>query len=364
MVVLDAVGSDRAVVVSSYDNGMIAQLFAAARPDRVAGLVLIDSFVCPARTEQTPWMPDPAWWEAEIFPTFRRDWGRSWGFDDVPAASEGEREWYYRMQRACCAPGVILAEERRFWPRQPRTSFPRSRRRRSRFHAAPADRLIRGISGCDRRNTSLIRFPTLASFPSTSTNCSGTRRRARFYARSARSSRLFAASRRPSTDCWPPSCLPTSSTPPLRRQQTAIVNGGTIRERHDALVRSQIARFRGREVKTMGDGFLATFDGPARAVRCAQAIIQGGETLGIEIRAGLHTGEVELDGDDVSGIAVAIGARVGALARPSEVSSRRRSRISPPDPGSSSPTAASTDSRASRTHGASTPPTSLFTAGP
>jgi class 3 adenylate cyclase len=69
----------------------------------------------------------------------------------------------------------------------------------------------------------------------------------------------------------------------------------------------------------MGDGFLAVFDGPARAVRCAQAIIAGVADLGIEVRAGLHTGEIELDGDDVTGIAVAIGARVGAIAEPSEV---------------------------------------------
>ena len=92
-----------------------------------------------------------------------------------------------------------------------------------------------------------------------------------------------------------------------------------IRERHDSLVRSQLAHFRGREVKTMGDGFLATFDGPPRAVRCAQSIVRGTEALGIEVRAGLHTGEIQLDGDDVTGIAIAIGARVGALARPSEV---------------------------------------------
>ena len=91
------------------------------------------------------------------------------------------------------------------------------------------------------------------------------------------------------------------------------------RARHDELVRSQLARYRGREVKTMGDGFLATFDGPGRAVRCAQAIVAGVGDLGIEVRAGLHTGEIELDGDDVTGIAVAIGARVGALAQPSEV---------------------------------------------
>jgi class 3 adenylate cyclase len=92
-----------------------------------------------------------------------------------------------------------------------------------------------------------------------------------------------------------------------------------VRERHDAAVRSNLARFRGREIKTMGDGFLATFDGPARGVRCAEAIIAAMEPLGIEVRAGLHTGEVTLDGDDVAGLGVAIGARVGALAGPSEV---------------------------------------------
>ncbi len=69
----------------------------------------------------------------------------------------------------------------------------------------------------------------------------------------------------------------------------------------------------------MGDGFLATFDGPARAVRCARAICTSVEALGIEVRAGLHTGEIELDGDDIAGVAVAIGARVGALAGNGEV---------------------------------------------
>ncbi len=88
---------------------------------------------------------------------------------------------------------------------------------------------------------------------------------------------------------------------------------------HYALVRRELARFKGREVKTVGDGFLATFDGPARAIRCASAIRDGVRTLGIEIRAGLHTGECELMGDDVGGIAVHIGARVAADAGPGEV---------------------------------------------
>jgi class 3 adenylate cyclase len=90
-------------------------------------------------------------------------------------------------------------------------------------------------------------------------------------------------------------------------------------DKHHAAVRRNLDRFRGREVKTMGDGFLATFDGPARGVRCACAIVEEIRSLGIEVRAGLHTGECEVMGDDYGGIAVHIGARVAALAGPGEV---------------------------------------------
>jgi class 3 adenylate cyclase len=88
---------------------------------------------------------------------------------------------------------------------------------------------------------------------------------------------------------------------------------------HHEIIRRELERHRGREVKTVGDGFLATFDRPARAILCARAIRDGLRSLGIEIRAGLHTGECELMGDDVGGIAVYIGARVAASAAPSEV---------------------------------------------
>jgi len=88
---------------------------------------------------------------------------------------------------------------------------------------------------------------------------------------------------------------------------------------HDAVVRSQLARFRGREVNTSGDGFLAMFDGPQRAIRCAMAIRDAVQALGIEVRAGLHTGECEVRGSDISGIGVHIGARVSALAGPCDV---------------------------------------------
>jgi class 3 adenylate cyclase len=90
-------------------------------------------------------------------------------------------------------------------------------------------------------------------------------------------------------------------------------------DQHNALIREQLGRWRGREIKTLGDGFVATFDGPARAVRCAHAIVEGVRGLGLEVRAGLHTGEVEMLESDVGGIAVHIGARVNAVADAGEV---------------------------------------------
>jgi class 3 adenylate cyclase len=88
---------------------------------------------------------------------------------------------------------------------------------------------------------------------------------------------------------------------------------------HDAIVRAHLSRFRGREVNTSGDGFLATFDGPQRAIRCAMSIRDSVHSLGIEVRAGLHTGECEVRGDDIGGIGVHIGARVCSLAGPNDV---------------------------------------------
>ena len=88
---------------------------------------------------------------------------------------------------------------------------------------------------------------------------------------------------------------------------------------HDRAVRDQLRRFRGREINTTGDGFFASFDGPARAIRCAQAIAETTARLGVEVRMGLHTGECDVRGDDLGGLAVHIAARVGALAGPGEV---------------------------------------------
>jgi class 3 adenylate cyclase len=94
---------------------------------------------------------------------------------------------------------------------------------------------------------------------------------------------------------------------------------GELLEHHHETVRALIGRYRGVEIDTAGDGFFATFDGPARGVRCARGIVDAVRTLGVEVRAGLHTGEVETIGGKVGGIGVHIGARIAAMARPSEV---------------------------------------------
>jgi hypothetical protein len=107
-------------------------------------------------------------------------------------------------------------------------------------------------------------------------------------------------------------------------------------EQHNAAVRNELERYRGVEIDTAGDGFFASFDGPARAIACARAIVERVPELGLQVRAGIHTGECERVGEKIAGLAVNVGARVSAAAEPARCSSRERSRISSPAQGSSS----------------------------
>ena len=117
----------------------------------------------------------------------------------------------------------------------------------------------------------------------------------------------------------PRCCSPTSWTRRAAPRRSATVTGMRCSMRTTPSCGRSSTRFRGREVNTSGDGFLAMFDGPQRAIRCAMAIRDAVQALGIEVRAGLHTGECEVRGDDIGGIAVHIGARVSALAGPNDV---------------------------------------------
>ena len=119
--------------------------------------------------------------------------------------------------------------------------------------------------------------------------------------------------------CSPPFSSPTSSARPSWRLESATRPGGISSRRHHAIVRRELARFQGRELDTAGDGFFASFDGPARAVRAASAIRDALGPLEIKIRSGLHTGECEVTDGKVAGIAVSIGARISSLAGPGEV---------------------------------------------
>ena len=125
--------------------------------------------------------------------------------------------------------------------------------------------------------------------------------------------------RRSPTECSRRCCLPTSSTSTTKAIELGDRRWRELLEGHNALVRRELVRFRRREIDTTGDGFFATFDGPARAIRCARAVVDGVHGLGLTVRAGLHTGECEIADGKVAGIAVHTGARVAALAKADEV---------------------------------------------
>ena len=136
--------------------------------------------------------------------------------------------------------------------------------------------------------------------------------------RSASSSPACARRTSP-TACSRRCSSPTSSARRSARPQLGDRRWRELLDAHHAAVRRELERFRGREIDTAGDGFLASFDGPARAIRCAEAAVESVRGLGLDIRAGVHTGECELHGGKLAGIAVHIGARVAGQAGPGEV---------------------------------------------
>jgi class 3 adenylate cyclase len=302
-VVLDAAGAERPAVFGAGVGGVIGVLFAATYPERVRALAL---FNCKARgTEVQPGMWEEHWGDGSAV-----EW-----LAPEDASDSRVRTILGRLQRMSASPGMAQAVARMLYGIDVRHALPAIQAPTLVLHreGAPAFTVEHG-----RYLAEHIAGATYREFPGAGHA---------YWASGVATALLdeveefFTGSR----SVGPPDRVLATVlfTDIVDSTATAAELGDQrwkerIRE-HDAIVRHELDRHRGREIHTTGDGFLATFDGPARAIRCAEAIRDAMRETGLEIRAGLHTGEIELHGDDVAGIAVHIGARVSALAGPSEI---------------------------------------------
>ena len=320
--VMDAAGSERAVLFGLGDGGMLCVLFAATYPDRTSGLVLMHSTPRLIRAPELPWLPsrgdmekraeeisrgwgDPAFYERQVRP-------------DDPSWTEEERRGYIRVLRLSVSPGAAAAyvragldlDVRDVLPliRVPtlvlqRTEIPRMDVRRGRYladHISSA-RLVE-LPG---HNFEPLVGDQERLFSELETFLANVRDRRELVAEPDRvlATVLF-------TDIVDATAHAADLGDRAWRK---------LLEEHHNIVRGQLSRFRGREMDTAGDGFFATFDGPARGIHCACAIRESVRELGLAIRAGLHTGECELVDGKTGGIAVHIGARVASRAAPNDV---------------------------------------------
>jgi class 3 adenylate cyclase len=320
--VLDAVSSDRAVLWGGSDLGSLCAMLAARSPERVAGLVLFGAAACGVQTPDFPWQWSDAEW-GEYLDDLEANWGtrehaaRALAlFCPSIADDAGHLAWFERFLRGTASRNAQLAIENvmrqmDIRPLVPTIGVPALVMHRVDDEAEPVGSgryLSQAIHGAE-----YVELAGADHFPWAGDQETVLRETRRFveglaHEEEAEANRILATVL--FTDV-------VDST-----VQAATMGDRTwraLREQHDRVIRGQLARHRGREVKTMGDGFLAVFDGPARGVRCARAICATIATLGIDVRAGLHTGEIEVDGDDIAGLAVAIGARVGSLAGTGEV---------------------------------------------
>ena len=318
--VMDAARSERAALFGFEDGGALGCLFAASYPDRISALVLCSVFARYRESPDYPW----GWTDEQV-----RDWRRrieeKWGseefWSDNPYLSprleqdpERLRAWA-RYTRLAASPGTVLAIERIGLELDLRPVLPTMQvptlvmsRRDDRFHDIRHARYVAArIPGAK-----LVELEGEEHAPFMGDSDAVVAETERFLsaikAEEAEFDRVLATVL--FTDI-------VSSTHQAEALGDREWQG--LLERHHATVRALLARYRGTEVGTAGDGFFATFDGPARAVHCARAIVEAVRPFGIEIRAGVHTGEVESVAGSVGGIAVHIGARVGALAGPSEI---------------------------------------------
>jgi class 3 adenylate cyclase len=316
--VLDATACERAVLVGNRGGGSLCAFYAAVHPERVLALILYNSWA------RTAWAPDyPVGSSMEQLAAWRREIAEHWGTDqmatrflrNVAPSHADDPEWVRWESRALrhgASPAAALEfdafeqaiDVRRVLATVQAPTLVLSRSEAARARSADLAERIPGarhvhVPGDDWMPLSGDVEALLGEVERFVRSVSA--EEATF--ERVLSTVLF-------TDL-------VGSTEKAAASGDAVWK--TLVERHHAVVRAMIGRYRGIEVDTAGDGFFATFDGPARAVRCARAIVEALRPMGLEIRAGVHTGEVEIIDHKVGGFAVNIGARVAGRAQPSEV---------------------------------------------
>jgi class 3 adenylate cyclase len=309
--VMDAVGSERAALFGISEGGAMSLLFAATYPERTRALILYGTYA-----HFHTWVLPP-----DGFERFLEKIEQSWGtaasltaFAPTKVADERFRRWWARFERLGASPSAVIMLMRMNSQIDVRHLLPAIRVPSLVLHRVGDTRV--NVGG-GRYLAATIPGATYVELPGIDhVLWAGDVDRAADEIEEF----LTGTHRETEPDRVLATVLFTDIVDSTRRaEEVGDRRWRALLDHHDTIIRREINRFRGREIKTLGDGFLATFDGPARAVRCASAIIEAVRALGLEVRCGVHTGEIEMKGEDISGIAVNIAARITALAEGGQV---------------------------------------------
>lgn len=314
--VMDAAGSERAALFGMSEGGSMSILFATTYPERVRALVLYGSYAKRVSDADYPWAP-PIEAHRKSIDTVQRDWG---GPTQVgiwaPSMADDDRfkRWWSQYLRLGASPAAARAVLEMAIEIDVRDILPAVRVPTLVLHRAGDRRIEIGAGRYLAERIPHARFIELPGIDHLAWVGD--------YDAILNEVEEFLTGVRHSAE--PSRVLATVLFTDMVESTTRAVRLGDARWRalisdHDRLVRGELARFRGREIDRRGDGFLAIFDGPARAIRCAFSIVERVHELGIQVRVGLHTGELDLMEAGIAGIAVHIGARVMSLAGPDEV---------------------------------------------